>query len=217
MPKPTFFNLPEAKRQRIFRAAVAEFAAHPYPQASINRIVARAGIAKGSLYQYFEDKRDLFRYCLQHIGEEKMAYLAPVLAQADALSFFELLRALYREGLRFAIEHPQYAAIGQQLLAAKDSPIVAEALIESEKAGEAFFATLLGKAIARGDVRADIPRALAASLLARLNAWVVEYYLQTHGTYDEGLLQIVDSLLDLLRRGLAAQSHPTPTSQGEPS
>ena len=51
MPRDTFLNLPDAKRKAITEAAVDEFAAYPYEQASINRIVANSGIAKGSFYQ----------------------------------------------------------------------------------------------------------------------------------------------------------------------
>ena len=59
MPKETFLNLPEEKRNRILDAAIQEFAANPYDVASISNIVRKVGIAKGSFYQYFEDKKDL--------------------------------------------------------------------------------------------------------------------------------------------------------------
>lgn len=205
MPKPTFFNLPEAKRERIFQAALEEFAAHPYPQASLNRIVARAGIPKGSLYQYFSGKEDLFRYCLERLGQEKARYLLPVLAQAEDLSFFHLLGALYREGFRFAKEHPRYAALGQQLLAAKSHPLVAQILEESEKSGEAFFGPLWAKAATRGEVRPDIPPAFMARFLTRLNTWLVEFALSLPEAEVEGWMEsLVEPLLDALRRGLAS-------------
>lgn len=47
--KSTFTNLQAAKRQAIIDIAIEEFAAHPYATASVSHIVARAGIAKGSL------------------------------------------------------------------------------------------------------------------------------------------------------------------------
>ena len=59
MPKITFFNLPDEKRQLILDIAIDEFAENDFANVSISRIVARAGIAKGSFYQYFEDKDDL--------------------------------------------------------------------------------------------------------------------------------------------------------------
>ncbi|MBK7453960.1 MAG: TetR/AcrR family transcriptional regulator [Anaerolineales bacterium] len=61
MPKQTFLNLPEEKRNFIINAAADEFAEYGFEAASINRIVANSKISKGSFYQYFEDKADVFR------------------------------------------------------------------------------------------------------------------------------------------------------------
>ena len=51
MPTQTFWNLPSEKRDALIAIAVEEFASNDYDAASISRIVARAGIAKGSIYQ----------------------------------------------------------------------------------------------------------------------------------------------------------------------
>lgn len=64
MPTNTFFNLPEEKKQKILKAANKEFARVPAEQASIKNIVEDAEIARGSFYQYFEDKEDLFEYMM---------------------------------------------------------------------------------------------------------------------------------------------------------
>ena len=60
VPTVTFANLPEEKRQQLIDIALEEFATKPYEQASITNIVKLAGIAKGSIYQYFENKKDLY-------------------------------------------------------------------------------------------------------------------------------------------------------------
>lgn len=59
----TFERLPEEKKDRILQAARTEFIRYPYEKTSINRILAEAGIPKGSFYQYFDDKADLFSLC----------------------------------------------------------------------------------------------------------------------------------------------------------
>jgi len=61
VPKETFFNLDEKKRQHIMEVVIDEFAAHEYKSASISKICQVAGIAKGSFYQYFQNKKDLYR------------------------------------------------------------------------------------------------------------------------------------------------------------
>lgn len=59
MIKKTFYNLPEEKRQRVTEAIVDEFANAEDDKVSINRIVQKAKISRGSFYQYFDDKLDL--------------------------------------------------------------------------------------------------------------------------------------------------------------
>ena len=55
-----FDNLDAEKQERLFEAAADEFASHGFDGASLNRIIDRAGMSKGSLYYYFNDKNDLF-------------------------------------------------------------------------------------------------------------------------------------------------------------
>ncbi len=74
MPNPIFFHLPEAKRQRLMDAIWDEFTTFPYIEVSINRIIQSAGISRGSFYQYFSGKQDVFAYLINSMMEsiEKM-------------------------------------------------------------------------------------------------------------------------------------------------
>ena len=70
----TFLRLPEEKRRRFLDAAWEEFTSARFVDVSINQIVRRAGIPRGSFYQYFAGKDDLFAYLLEevrnHVKEE---------------------------------------------------------------------------------------------------------------------------------------------------
>ncbi len=59
MIKQTFINLPEDKKNRVVEAIIDEFAVEGTNRISINNIIKRAGISRGSFYQYFDDKVDL--------------------------------------------------------------------------------------------------------------------------------------------------------------
>ncbi|WP_225047551.1 TetR/AcrR family transcriptional regulator [Lacticaseibacillus kribbianus] len=69
MPKPTFFRLADEKRMRLIKAAYAEFARAPFADASISNIIKDAGIPRGSFYQYFDDKADVFFYLLERMRQ----------------------------------------------------------------------------------------------------------------------------------------------------
>ena len=72
MPKPTFFNLKEAKRKKIEIVAIKEFAERGFHGARLNNIVQEAGIAKGSFYQYFSDLEDLYTHLIVTLTRKKM-------------------------------------------------------------------------------------------------------------------------------------------------
>lgn len=70
MPTSTFFNLPPPKKEKLLRAAMAEFARKPFNQVSINKIIQAAEIPRGSFYQYFTGKDDLFRFILARYSQK---------------------------------------------------------------------------------------------------------------------------------------------------
>ena len=65
MPKETFLRLRDEKQESILRAAIHAFVEHGFERAKIGDIAKEAGVATGSIYQYFEDKRELFIYCAE--------------------------------------------------------------------------------------------------------------------------------------------------------
>ena len=69
----TFYRLPDEKRARLLASAHREFTQHTYEKTSINRILDEAKIPKGSFYQYFDDKSDLFYLCIFSVYEKIIA------------------------------------------------------------------------------------------------------------------------------------------------
>lgn len=82
---------PSAK-ERVLRAALAEFAARGYEAASTNTIAAQAGVAKGLVFHHFGSKEQLFLAVVQAVLHEVRDAL---LADAEALprELFERLHA----------------------------------------------------------------------------------------------------------------------------
>lgn len=70
MPKPTFFHLSKEKQDTLIQSAKNEFSRVPLHEASIANIIKNAGIPRGSFYQYFEDKEDLFFYLINQLSQK---------------------------------------------------------------------------------------------------------------------------------------------------
>ncbi len=61
-----FMSLEPEKKDRIINASLEEFAKKGYKNASTNEIVINAGISKGLLFHYFENKKGLFLFLIDY-------------------------------------------------------------------------------------------------------------------------------------------------------
>lgn len=220
MPTSTFLNLPADKRARIVELAIEEFSERPYTQASLSRIVARAGIAKGSMYQYFADKLDLYRWLVvDELGRRKREFFADAAPPTGDLR--ARLRSMCLAGLRFALQQPRVARVAAHALEASAEPGLRALHAEMRGAGQRGLEELLRAAQAAGELRPDLPLAPAASLLAaaigpglmdallaRLGVDMADFLADPTvvGRLAPGDAEaLVDAMLDVLWRGLGPQ------------
>lgn len=109
MPTSTFFRLAEERRERLVNEAITEFADRPYAEASLSQIAARARIPKGSVYQYFEDKLDLYRWLLtEETPRRKREFIG---TGGHAGDFWARLETHIERGMAFLVEHPRLARL----------------------------------------------------------------------------------------------------------
>jgi len=73
MPKTTFYNLPNDKKNNIIDKAQDIFIQNKYNDVNIRFIARELGISIGSFYQYFNDKDDLYLYLLVAIEKKIMS------------------------------------------------------------------------------------------------------------------------------------------------
>lgn len=204
MPKPTFFNLPEEKRNKILEEAVIEFRDNNYDAASINKIVERSGISKGSFYQYFNDKEDVYLYIMSKIGEKKIEYLTPSMMNFSELSFYDALREMYRSAIEFALGNPDYLEIGNRMM--RDNSGMLQKLRSAFSArGDEMFVTLLKKGQETGDIRLDLELEMVAKMLISMQLSIVEYYFEKHKDkgYSMEIMDELDKFFDVLKNGIS--------------
>lgn len=96
MPKETFINLPEAKKDKITNAILKEFAREAFNKASISNIIKEAEIPRGSFYQYFEDKEDAIRYIIDSFLENEQKELLGFLVESKGDIFETSLKLFER-------------------------------------------------------------------------------------------------------------------------
>ncbi|MGB7414694.1 MAG: TetR/AcrR family transcriptional regulator [Thermosynechococcaceae cyanobacterium] len=218
MPTRTFFNLPDEKRQKFLEVAIAEFAAHDYNTASITKIVATANIAKGSVYQYFEDKKGLYLYLIEFATEEKLTFLKNA-EQSESAHFFDYLRWLFRVSARFDFEHPTMSQLTYRARYGA-LPFRDEVLEQTKKASSDYIQQLVERGIAQGDINSGIESDLATymvnTLANELGSLIFERLeIDPQRLAEEGPLtdinmgvveQIFDELLQVLEQGMGGKA-----------
>lgn len=164
-PRTTFDNLDPQKRGRVLEESLREFAEHGYHQASVNRIVGRLGIAKGSLFQYFGSKEGLFRHLFSRALDEIKAPLKVIRDADSAEAFPERLRRVFVAGAAFARSHPLIWRVYRRMVTQDDFPLRATLLSTVRDEALTYFRELVEGGQARGEIRADVDPQAAAFLI----------------------------------------------------
>ncbi|NJC98284.1 MAG: hypothetical protein C3F07_21830 [Anaerolineales bacterium] len=191
MPKQTFLNLPEEKRQTIINAAVDEFAEYGLENASTNRIVANSGISKGSFYQYFEDKQDVFMYLLSVLEQEKMEYFKGKHPPSMNMDTFQYFRWMIKAGMEFNTSHPRMTQAVSRVLLGEGMYYGKNFASYRQKTTQALT-QMIGQAIARGEVDPSVDVELAVMVM---DTWsnAISSYILNEGMKQKDIMKWVRS------------------------
>jgi len=207
---PTFHNLPPAKQERIIVAALEEFADKGYQQASLNTMVARSGISKGSLYQYFRDKKGIFLYIFQVAISLVRKTLLKVKEDTGEENFFIRLEKSLLAGVDFIRSYPRVYGLYLKILFDEHVPQRQELLAAVRRFAAEYLHSLVRQGLARGELREDLPvpavifllDALLDRFLQAVAVSAFDVTLNLHHSPPEEVAARVRELMALLRSGL---------------
>lgn len=140
--------------KRLLAAAAGEFGERGFHEAAITGITARAGVALGTFYTYFDSKEAVFRALVQDMSRATRAHVAEAVAGApDRIAAERLGLAAF---IAFVRAHPElYRIIEEAQFVAED------AYREHYLTFARGYARNLAKARGRGEIAEgpDEPRA----------------------------------------------------------
>ncbi len=198
-------------RDAILDAAVRAFNEQGYARATMDSVARQAGVSKGTLYNYFESKRDLFIRILDRISQQDELGLQEMLIRSGSAS--EKLETLLSEWSR---RLPEYEEVGRLFLefwaaaarGEREGPIKQHL----ERLRERWVSTLAGlirEGTRDGGFLPGLDPEVAAQLiLASYDGLNLQNVVQL---IDSNLEQLSESLKDAILRSLGC--HP----QGQPN
>ncbi len=203
MPKRTFFNLKEDKHKRIIDSAMDEFSNKTYEQVNLSEIIKNAKIPRGSFYQYFEDKEDLYMYLIELGRNAKMEYLKETLQNKDEIPFMTLVRKLFEQGIMFALNHENYVKLFDLLLKNKNY-IYDKIIAENIEIAIKIYGDLIEKDKQKGLIRQEINTQVFAKMIVELttNITVDDLDLDNTDLSYQHMKEKINQLLLILEKGV---------------
>jgi AcrR family transcriptional regulator len=197
MPKIVDEQMREATRGRIIREAASEFARLGFDQANINTIAEQAGIGKGTIYLYFENKRELFLAMLRHIAQAHLTSIRAALAPEGSLQ--QRLERLFQAFAQLAEEESDSFSVYMSALYGVNRAFQSEAT-KLLRDYVAVIALMLEESQARGELRCDNLEATALMVLSLTESYVLSARVLGHS--EREIVQQATNAAHLLLRGI---------------
>ena len=181
------------QREAITSAAVSVFSKKGFHQASVEEIARRAGVGKGTVYLYFDDKSRLFAAA---VAEGIESIIADLRAELESdLPFPQHLERLLKKNVSLYLEYGDLTRIFSNELS---SGLERKARNEIEQVRDRyidFIAETLAEGHRRGYIRGIDFRLAAIGMVGMLDS-LCSHQLQNREPGDrERLLQTVIALL----------------------
>jgi AcrR family transcriptional regulator len=187
----------DARRAQLLEVALQLFAERGYHATSINHIIKKANVARGTFYQYFESKREIFDSLLDQLFEEVAASVAPIAIAAPQ----EMARAVRANIESLCRTLQENLPMGRVLL---------EQAVGLDEAGRAqlrgFYQRVLGRlerAITVGQqlgvVRQGDPALISVFLMAMVKE---SLYQQIVGTRTFAVEKLVNEIFESVQQGM---------------
>jgi AcrR family transcriptional regulator len=195
--------------QRLLTAAEELFGQRSYHRTTVADICARAGMATGSFYSYFESKAEIFAAVVRAINTDLRRAMREALEQTDG-------------GQR----NRERAAFRAYFDMISIRPWIDRIVRESEFVDPGLFREYY-EHLARGYARGVRAAQMERDIDARYDPEVIAYAYTGIGNFvgmrwaewtagGQVPEDVLDDVLELLARGLAPQTQPTPTEPTPP-
>ena len=202
--EPRWTRRKEARPEEITAAALDLFVERGFANTRLEDVATRAGISKGTLYLYFENKEELFKAVVREGLVSPLALMKGVIEQFEGSSF-ELLRILLR-GWWEKVGATRVSGIPKLVFAeAGNFPELARFYVaEVVEPGHAVIAAIVKRGIARGEFRAVDPMQTATLIAAPMMVIMMwRNSLAQHGKQTIDPQRYIEAHLDMLRHSLA--------------
>lgn len=164
---------PGYDRDTVLRRAIDLFNRQGYDATSINDIAVHLGVSKSALYHHFESKEALLSAALDEALEGLASAVDAAAAETRDESAYDRLVATVQGAVRILAAHQPAVTL---LLRVRGNSPLEQSALERRRHIDDQLATLVERAAAEGDLRADVPPDVISRLVFGMVNSVVDWY-----------------------------------------
>jgi AcrR family transcriptional regulator len=154
------------KRLRLVKAACAVFAEKGYASTRVAEIAERAGVGKGTVYEYFSSKEELLFAVFETINADISSRMNDALASRETTE--EQLHNVLRLGAEVISEQVDLQPVILDFWAASRGKDIEETYRRAVVASYTFFRNLISNFIREGQNKGEFRTSIDAEALATL-------------------------------------------------
>ena len=190
---------PLINQEGLWNAALEAFASQAFREASLNEIIRKAGLNKGSFYYRFYDKLDLYLSLMERMAVEKLALISSQNIQGMGSDFFEDFRYMALLSLRFAQKEPRYLGLWRRFMT-EDEEIKRQLREEFGAMSQDAITAMVEISKVQGKIRKETSTVLVASIISALLNTIDQVIDPESGEAE--IIAEIDRLIDLLKHGI---------------
>lgn len=203
MPRKRFLKLDAARQRAILDAARSEFAQNGFEGASYNQIIEGAGLSKGAMYYYFEDKLDLYVTVLEEVTAQALEHLGVDDVWTLEEDFWTAFTDMVRGAWTYALANPEMAALVKGMQAFPPKMRKEGRLADVWGTWEALMVRMLREGQRKGEVRQDLSLELLAAIGIAIDEAVDFWLIDNMAELAENPVEeVVGMIIDLWKRVL---------------
>lgn len=183
-------------RRAILDAAETIFGQSGYAATKMSAIATAAGVAIGTLYNYFDSKHEVFAALSQRVQDQMLERVSHVEPGSAGLP---RVHAIIRETLAVVEERGPLFAVQIEAAGTREGGLDLEAQKRAYFAFVGLLQEAIEQAVARGELRDDIgPDILAFSLVGSCRAFMFNWMLSDR---SQSMVDQAERIVELFVRG----------------
>lgn len=208
MPKNTFLNLNIRKRKKILNSLIKYFANNTYEKVDIEDIAKECKVSKGSMYQYFINKKDMYFYAINESIKKMFKIIEYI--DFEKIDLFEYLENSFESNWILFSKYPNEYLLLEKSIFSYEAPFKDEINVLFSNKFREILKMIIIKSQKNGVIRDDLTCDLILNFMEgavmNFKRYIIEYAKNRGISYKDLSLNSIKDLnkgfIELLKNGL---------------